>query len=363
MITRNANVDSLDPKTGFDQVGYAASLGMLDAASSGQKTESDPAAPVSGDGSVMPAARDPAALDPVVPVAGDGSVMPALPAVQMPASGDPVTAPRVLEATDSGDAGAADPVAGSLELRGVPIPPDDDGAFKAPGGDDADQGGFHPIPDIKFFDPTGVFPIYGTDGIEDIDGTESDDIIYALGGSDGAYGHGGNDIIDGGDGHDLLTGDAGNDYLIGGDGDDLLSGDGITGKSAMDGDDHLEGGNGHDILYGRGGDDWLFAGAGLDAVYGGTGDDTLIASAGRDDLYGGFGADAFLSLDDITQHDIWDYSAAEGDTVEGVSWEYDAGTNTTAVYSELGSPVFLIHNYNAGVSGINLVDYAPEPAA
>jgi hypothetical protein len=220
-----------------------------------------------------------------------------------------------------------------------------------------------PLPDPVFGVGDGVFPIEGTNGPDVIDGTEQGDIINAEGGSDNVYGNGGHDTIDAGDGHDYVSGDAGNDFIIGGTGDDWLDGDGIW-EAPGDGNDFLDGGSGDDKLYGKGGDDMLFSGSGEDELDGGSGDDTLVVDGnGRDDLYGGTGADAFLSLDDIQQHDVWDYSAAEGDTVDGDSWLYVEGANWTAVFSEEGNPVFLLRGYNAEANGINLVQYNPEPAA
>ena len=61
--------------------------------------------------------------------------------------------------------------------------------------------------------------------------------------------------------------------------------------------------------------------------------------------------------------DILRMQSAEGDAVDGTSWEYIEAAGWTAVYSEEGAAVFLLRGYNAEASGINLVQYAPEPAA
>ena len=317
MVLRNADI--LDPKTGLDLVGYTASLGRLDTAASAPKS-------VASDGAMKPAP------EPTEPEVG----------VREPTMEDPV--PQVIDTHEILD------------------PPEGTDVFKAAGDDTADQGGIAPLPDPVFLEPA-PFPIYGTHFADTIDGTEAGDVIYALDGSDGVYGHGGHDKIDAGAGHDWIAGDEGNDWLLGQSGDDTLFGDGVTGESALDGNDFLDGGSGHDVLYGRGGDDWLFGGSGEDDVYGGSGDDTLIGTfGGRDNLYGGSGADAFLSFDDFQQHDVWDYSAAEGDTVEGATWSYNPFGDWTTVFADNGAAVFLLQGYNAETSGINLVQYAPEPA-
>ena len=94
--------------------------------------------------------------------------------------------------------------------------------------------------------PTGyLFPgtsvAYGVIiGIENIDGTDFDDIFI---GSD--------DInkINGGAGNDQIRGLGGDDILLGGDGDDILIGDG--------GDDYLSGGAGFNIYIGGLGNDTI----------------------------------------------------------------------------------------------------------
>jgi Ca2+-binding RTX toxin-like protein len=235
--------------------------------------------------------------------------------------------------------------------------------FKVKGaGDDHHGGAVIPLPDPVFTVP-GLFPIEGTEGDDDLDGTSASDIINGLGGGDTIFGGDGHDNIDGGDDDDLLNGELGNDYLQGGAGDDNLVGDNGGDAEALHGNDFLYGGAGDDSLTGMGGDDWLFGGTGQDALAAMEGNDTLVGGpGGADYMYGGEGADTFVSIDDVQQHFVGDYSAAEGDTVEGSSWDYDAGTNATTVFDG-GAALFVLQNYNAQVSGINLVQYDPAPPA
>lgn len=93
----------------------------------------------------------------------------------------------------------------------------------------------------------------GTDGDEELIGTNSGDFIFALGGDDTVLGRNGKDMLYGGSGDDYINGGGGNDTLYGGAGDDILQG----GK----GSDILHGGKGHDILFGDSGADLFLYGA------------------------------------------------------------------------------------------------------
>src|SRR5439155_7339229 len=61
--------------------------------------------------------------------------------------------------------------------------------------------------------------------IENIEGSEYDDVLEGDDGPNWIRGHGGNNTLRGLGGNDILDGAKGNDILEGGDGDDLLSGD------------------------------------------------------------------------------------------------------------------------------------------
>jgi Ca2+-binding RTX toxin-like protein len=115
------------------------------------------------------------------------------------------------------------------------------------------------------------------DGFATNDGTGAIDILRNI---ENVTGSNGNDIIsgnssantfDGGIGDDTLSGAAGNDVLNGGVGNDILNGDG--------GNDTLNGSAGVDALNGNDGNDTLSGGSGADTLTGGLGDDTYVDSA------------------------------------------------------------------------------------
>ena len=116
--------------------------------------------------------------------------------------------------------------------------------------------------------------------LEQIEGTEANDLIYGTQENDLIFGHGGRDVLIGGEGNDILMGGADKDQLYGQQGDDTLYGEA--------GGDKLEG---HD------GNDTLFGGTGKDVLKGGAGDDILQGDTGRDVQYGGTGADTFVFTD------------------------------------------------------------------
>ncbi|TVQ45788.1 MAG: hypothetical protein EA365_06920 [Gloeocapsa sp. DLM2.Bin57] len=108
----------------------------------------------------------------------------------------------------------------------------------------------------------------GTNGNDNINGTQFDDTLI---------GNGGNDVLNGLDGNDFLNGGAGNDTLNGG-----------------NGNDYLHGSSGNDLLRGENGNDTLIGGTGNDTLDGGAGDDSLIGGPGNNILTGGPGRDRFV---------------------------------------------------------------------
>jgi Ca2+-binding RTX toxin-like protein len=116
--------------------------------------------------------------------------------------------------------------------------------------------------------------IVGTDGDDNIVGTEKADVIWAGPGDDTIHGGLGNDIVCGGAGDDLIHGGRGNDWLLGEAGTDRLFGD--------LGDDHVGGGSGDE--------DEVSGGLGIDTVSGGPGDEDLVrGDYGYDRMDGGPG--------------------------------------------------------------------------
>jgi Ca2+-binding RTX toxin-like protein len=101
-------------------------------------------------------------------------------------------------------------------------------------------------------------------GIENLKGSQYDDMLIGDDGANFLRGFNGNDILKGGGGDDYLRGDWGDDMLQGGAGADYLWGN--------FGSDTLYGGADDDIL--DGGDD------GTDTMSGGTGNDIYYADAG-----------------------------------------------------------------------------------
>jgi Ca2+-binding RTX toxin-like protein len=144
--------------------------------------------------------------------------------------------------------------------------------------------------------------------IENLTGSNFNDLLS---------GNDGNNILDGGAGNDILSGDNGDDILIGGAGADELRGGtghttasyitataGVTASlgnhSINTGDakgdtyshvQNLTGSNFDDVLIGDIDDSVLIGNAGNDRLDGNAGNDTLIGGAGADTLIGGAGND------------------------------------------------------------------------
>ncbi|MGH7909635.1 MAG: hypothetical protein ACRENW_07285 [Thermodesulfobacteriota bacterium] len=95
--------------------------------------------------------------------------------------------------------------------------------------------------------------LLGTNAVDNINGTDSDDVIHTLGnpsGTDTAKGNGGNDVICGGDGEDFLEGGDGNDKIFGGNDIDIIKGENTGPVYIGSGGDYLDGGSGSDNIDG-----------------------------------------------------------------------------------------------------------------
>jgi Ca2+-binding RTX toxin-like protein len=176
-------------------------------------------------------------------------------------------------------------------------------------------------------------------GIEEARGGDFNDVFDASGVT-GYFvrlrGEVGNDTLIGGDDADKMFGGEHNDLLQGDAGNDFLVGDA--------GNDTLEGGLNNDTMLG---------GAGTDILVGGDGNDQMTGGAGFDTLTGGLGLDRFFSTDfDGLTDLVLDYSFADGDLVQGVSFEVVAGN--TIVRDAGLNDVFQLSGYDADASGINL---------
>lgn len=135
--------------------------------------------------------------------------------------------------------------------------------------------------------------IVGTEGNDEISGTNRDDVVVAFGGADIIRTGRGNDLICAGDGQDSATGRAGHDRIrgaesaSGGPGDDLLlSSQEFSSLKGGDGDDSLisrQTSTGHD----EGGVE-LSGGRGRDQLKGGSAPDSFSPGPGRDRIRGGY---------------------------------------------------------------------------
>ncbi len=94
--------------------------------------------------------------------------------------------------------------------------------------------------------------------------------------------------IEGSDRDDILAGDIQDNHIQGGFGNDILYG------GPLGGHDVLEGGSGDDELHGGIGNDLLYGGFDNDKLWGGPGDDKLIGGDGTNELEGGTGDDTFV---------------------------------------------------------------------
>ncbi len=145
--------------------------------------------------------------------------------------------------------------------------------------------------------------IRGTNGNDNLIGTDEDDLIFGRNGNDTIRGGSGNDfiltgrgnnIVDGGDGNDVIIGDRGDDIIDGGDGDDvILSGRGDDIVTGGDGNDFILADRGDDIVDGGAGDDTILGDRGDDTLTGGDGNDTLVGGRGNDTMDGGEGSDTY----------------------------------------------------------------------
>ena len=229
------------------------------------------------------------------------------------------------------------------------------------------------------------------DGIENIRGSNADDVlagdtqanlIIGNAGNDRVEGWEGDDSLQGGNGNDSLYGGSGNDFLIGGDGSDVLhggegrdtaswsnSGSGVlvnlsTGRTdrGAAGDtlsqvENLQGSNHDDDLVGDAGANDLRGLAGEDNLEGGDGNDTLRGGEGGDVMIGGNGKDRFIfdaadaGLDlirDFGRDDIIDLA----DLDAGFSFHQDGHS---LVVNHSGGSIYLLGLTQADIPWINIL--------
>jgi Ca2+-binding RTX toxin-like protein len=171
--------------------------------------------------------------------------------------------------------------------------------------------------------------IYGTEYNDILVGSAEANTLLGYGGDDMLFGNEGKDNLQGGDGQDELRGGLDNDTLRGGAGADILDGGegrdsadyrdsssavavdlsaGTVSGGTAEGDtllsieniygteynDTFSGNAEANTLLGYGGDDVLFGNEGNDNLKGGNGDDLLNGGLGKDTLSGGLGNDTFV---------------------------------------------------------------------
>ncbi|MDC3365470.1 hypothetical protein OAV86_05370, partial [Pseudomonadales bacterium] len=197
---------------------------------------------------------------------------------------------------------------------------------------------------------TGGIRSLGTNGPDEIEGTDFDDVLSSFGGDDNISGSGGNDLISGGEGDDNLSGGSGDDDIQGDDGNDLLSGgSGDDVLSGGDGDDLISGGSGEDRIFGGIGADVISGGSGDDYIEGGTGSDLISGGSGSDQLFGGDGADVisagsgFNSVNGGSGEDIFTIASlvVSSELITQIS-DYEDGLDLIASYL----PITAIKNYS-----------------
>nr|WP_244669231.1 calcium-binding protein [Rhodobium orientis] len=132
-------------------------------------------------------------------------------------------------------------------------------------------------------DPTADGVTVNLSSREAIDGWGGHDDLHSI------------ENVTGSDGDDLITGNSGRNRLLGLRGDDDIRGHGGGDTLAGHrGSDFLSGNKGNDRLDGNNGTDTLFGGNGEDKLSGGAHNDLLNGGTGNDALWGGWGADRFV---------------------------------------------------------------------
>lgn len=207
-------------------------------------------------------------------------------------------------------------------------------------------------------------------GIENLVGTDNDDVLVGNDGANVLSGLAGADSISGGLGNDRIYGDAGRDVLDGGAGDDYiyalqdgdtiigstgndtvsyvnLSGRGITASLAtgvvsggmyddsLSGIENLVGSGGSDVLVGDGSANSLIGMAGSDSISGGAGDDYLEGGSGADILDGGSGQDTFHfdEVEGLAGEQLQNFSSAD-DTID---FDSNSFSETAVFLAVIGS--------------------------
>lgn len=193
--------------------------------------------------------------------------------------------------------------------------------------------------------------------IENVSGTEYDDVIR---------GSAANNALRGGRDNDVLSGRGGADRLDGGDGVDTASYWGETVGVTVDlsigkgsggnaqGDvlisiENLNGSNVNDTLIGNAGANSLSGYGGQDALLGGAGNDALAGGAGKDTLTGGAGTDRFVfaaigdSVVGANADRITDFRQAQNDRVDLSALDANTGMAGNQAFTFIGTGLYTHH--------------------
>lgn len=231
--------------------------------------------------------------------------------------------------------------------------------------------------DILFGD-AGPNVIDGYSGSNVIRGRGGDDHLIGFIFNDDLAGNGGNDLLEGGRGDDRLSGGYGVDTLLGGHGHDLADFtyspgkvrvelrymrvigpvdddlDGIEGAVGSkfndvlrgdDGDNTFEGGKGADGIYGFGGEDVIDGGSGNDWLNGGSMDDRIWGGTGSDHLLGEQGSDLLVGGSEADE-----LSGGDGDD------DLDGGAGPDRLHGHNGDDLLLGGPGNDQLKGNEDVD-------
>ena len=229
--------------------------------------------------------------------------------------------------------------------------------------------------------------IVGSTADNELTGGLGDDNLSGGGGNDIIYAGTGDDVVDAGEGDDILIGGdgAGNDKFIGGAGTDTIKYTSATaaitvnlsatkdharsipsGDKASIGVDQLSGIE--NVIAGNY-DDFLTGDANANTFTAGTGNDTIDGNSGKDTLIGGAGNDIYIvDLDKTTvatstlalQDTITEAAAAGTDTIKlRLATNQGLGAQTFALSGTLAN----LENLDASLTSTNLINLTGNSAA